>query len=123
MPCWLTRENGMASDALALQFVSFFSLRKALYGARTACQTSTMGHPPWIPVRLRWEQSVIYFVTICVKDRKQVLAGEAAFNALKNAAARLREWRVLAAILMPIIFTLSLRQVSATADSAISALR
>src|SRR5206468_9369610 len=106
-----------------LQFVSFFSLRKALYGARTACQTSTMGHPPWIPVRLRWEQSVIYFVTICVKDRKQVLAGEAAFNALKNAAARLREWRVLAAILMPIIFTLSLRQVSATADSAISALR
>jgi putative transposase len=60
-----------------------------------------MGHPPRIPVRLRWEQSVIYFVTICVKDRKQVLANEAAFNALKNAAARLREWRVLAAILMP----------------------
>jgi len=30
-----------------------------------------------------------------------VLANEAAFNALKNAAARLREWRVLAAILMP----------------------
>jgi putative transposase len=60
-----------------------------------------MGHPPRIPVRLRWEQTLIYFVTICVKDRKQVLANEAAFNALKNAAARLREWRVLAAILMP----------------------
>ena len=60
-----------------------------------------MSHPPRIPVRLRWEQSVIYFVTICVKDRKQVLANEAAFNALKNAVARLREWRVLAAILMP----------------------
>jgi putative transposase len=60
-----------------------------------------MGHPPRIPVRLRWEQSIIYFVTICVKDRKHVLANQAAFNALKNAAARLREWRVLAAILMP----------------------
>jgi len=30
-----------------------------------------------------------------------VLANEAAFNALKDAAARLREWRVLAAVLMP----------------------
>jgi REP element-mobilizing transposase RayT len=30
-----------------------------------------------------------------------VLANEAVFNALKNAAARLQEWRVLAAILMP----------------------
>jgi len=60
-----------------------------------------MGHLPRIPAWLRWEQSVIYFVTICVKDRKQVLANEPAFNALKNAAAKLREWRVLAAILMP----------------------
>ena len=60
-----------------------------------------MGHPPRIPVWLRWEQSVIYFVTICVEDRKQVLANEAAFKAFQNAAAKLREWRVLAAILMP----------------------
>jgi REP element-mobilizing transposase RayT len=60
-----------------------------------------VGHPPRIPAWLRWEQSVIYFVTICVKDRKRVLANDAAFNAFKNAAAKLREWRVLAAILMP----------------------
>jgi REP element-mobilizing transposase RayT len=60
-----------------------------------------VGHPPRIPVWLRWEQSVIYFVTICVKDRKRVLANDAAFDAFKNAAAKLREWRVLAAILMP----------------------
>jgi REP element-mobilizing transposase RayT len=60
-----------------------------------------MGHPPRIPVQLRWEQSVIYFITICVKDRKPVLANEAAFTAFKNAAVKLREWRVLAAILMP----------------------
>src|SRR4029077_17981823 len=50
---------------------------------------------------LRWKQSVIYLVTICAKDRKRVLANDAAFNAFKNAAAKLREWRVLAAILMP----------------------
>jgi REP element-mobilizing transposase RayT len=60
-----------------------------------------MAHPPRIPVWLRWEQSVIYFVTICGKDRKQVLANEAAFTALKTSAAKLQEWRVLAAILMP----------------------
>jgi REP element-mobilizing transposase RayT len=60
-----------------------------------------MGHAPRIPVWLHWEQSVIYFVTICVKDRKQVLANESAFAAFKNAAVKLREWRVLAAILMP----------------------
>jgi REP-associated tyrosine transposase len=60
-----------------------------------------MGHPPRIPVWLRWEQSVIYFVTICVADRKRVLANEAAFKTFKNAAAKFRRWRVLAAILMP----------------------
>jgi REP element-mobilizing transposase RayT len=60
-----------------------------------------MGHTPRIPVWLHWEQSVIYFVTICVKDRKRVLANDAAFNAFKNAAAKLQEWHVFAAILMP----------------------
>jgi len=60
-----------------------------------------MGHPPRIPVWLRWEQSVIYFVTICVANRKPVLAHENVFIAFKNAAAKLRDWTVLAAILMP----------------------
>jgi REP-associated tyrosine transposase len=60
-----------------------------------------MGHPLRIPIWPRWEQSVIYFVTICVRARKPVLANDAVFTAFKNAAARLREWRVLAAILMP----------------------
>jgi REP element-mobilizing transposase RayT len=52
-------------------------------------------------VWLRWEQSVIYFVTICVAHRKPVVANEDAFVAFKNAAAKLRDWTVLAAILMP----------------------
>ena len=60
-----------------------------------------MGHPPRIPVWLRWDQSVVYFVTICVQDRKAVLANENAFSAFKNAATRLHDWNVLAAVLMP----------------------
>ena len=44
---------------------------------------------------------MIYFVTICIADRKPVLANENAFVAFKNAATKLRDWTVLAAILMP----------------------
>jgi len=60
-----------------------------------------MGHPPRIPVWLRWDQSVVYFVTICVAKRKSVLAQENVFIAFKNAVERLSGWTVLAAILMP----------------------
>ncbi|HKP02347.1 MAG TPA: transposase [Chthoniobacterales bacterium] len=60
-----------------------------------------MGQPPRIPVWLRWEQSVIYFVTLCVDGRKPVLANAEAFAAFKHAADRLRDWEVLAAVLMP----------------------
>jgi REP-associated tyrosine transposase len=60
-----------------------------------------MGHPPRIPVWLGRDKSVIYFVTICVADRKAVLANEAAFSAFKKAATKLRNWKVLAAVLMP----------------------
>jgi REP element-mobilizing transposase RayT len=60
-----------------------------------------MAHPPRIPVWLRWEQSVIYFVTICVEKRKPVLANESAFKAFKTAAAKLTQWTLLAAVLMP----------------------
>jgi REP element-mobilizing transposase RayT len=60
-----------------------------------------MGHPPRIPVLLRWEQRVIYFVTICVSDRQPVLANEDAFRAFKTAVAKLQYWTILAAVLMP----------------------
>ena len=60
-----------------------------------------MGQPPRIPVWLRWEQRVIYFVTICVANRQRVLANETAFNAFKAAISKLENWRVLAAMLMP----------------------
>jgi REP element-mobilizing transposase RayT len=60
-----------------------------------------MAHPPRIPVWLRSEQSVIYFITICVENREPVLANAAAFHAFKRAAGRLEHWRVVAAVLMP----------------------
>lgn len=60
-----------------------------------------MGHPPRIPVRLRSEQPVFYFVTICVEKREPALANDAAVTAFKNAASNLRDWKVLAAVLMP----------------------
>jgi putative transposase len=60
-----------------------------------------MGHPPRIPVWLPNEQEVIYFVTICVARRKKVLASRRAFAAFKAAAAKLKRWEVLPAVLMP----------------------
>lgn len=60
-----------------------------------------MSHPPRIPVWLHWDQSVVYFVTICVENRKPVLANEKALVALKNAVTRLRHWTVLSAVLTP----------------------
>ena len=60
-----------------------------------------MSRSPRIPVRLRWEQWVIYFVTICVANRQPVLANERVFSAFKKAAAHLQDWNVLAAVLIP----------------------
>ena len=60
-----------------------------------------MAHPPRIPVRLGWEQRVIYFVTVCVAKREPVLANEQVFRAFKVAVANLKRWNVLAAVLMP----------------------
>jgi REP element-mobilizing transposase RayT len=60
-----------------------------------------MSYPPRIPVWLRWEQSVIYFVTICVAGRKPVLANDEALQALRVSARKMQNWTVLAAILMP----------------------
>ena len=60
-----------------------------------------MAHPPRIAVWLPDEQTVIYFITICVAKRKRVLANHRAFTAFKSAVSRLTKWEVLAAVLMP----------------------
>jgi putative transposase len=50
---------------------------------------------------LPWEQRVIYFVTICVANRHSVLANKRALDAFNAAIAKLHNWRVPAAMLMP----------------------
>ena len=60
-----------------------------------------MGHPPRIPVWLRLEQRVIYFITFCVADRAKVLNNAKTFRAFERAVAKLRGWSVIAGIVMP----------------------
>ena len=60
-----------------------------------------MAHPPRIPVWLPDDREVIYFITICVADRKRVLANNHAFAAFRIAVSRLTQWEVMAAVIMP----------------------
>src|SRR2546423_14096127 len=61
-----------------------------------------MAEPPRLSeVQLPWEKSIIYFVTMCVKDRHHVLAKPAVFQAVKGVLTELRQWQVLAAVIMP----------------------
>ena len=60
-----------------------------------------MARPPRIPVWLKWDQPVIYFLTFCVTKRQKVLANDEAFTALKEAIGRLTSWKIIAAVLMP----------------------
>jgi putative transposase len=61
-----------------------------------------MAEPPRLSeIRLPDEKSVIYFVTLCVKDRRQVLANAKVFEAVKSIMAELRKWRARAAVIMP----------------------
>lgn len=60
-----------------------------------------MAHPPRVPVWLKWDQDVVYFVTFCVERRLQVLANPEAFAALEHAVEKLHKWRIIAGLLMP----------------------
>jgi putative transposase len=61
-----------------------------------------MGEPPRLTeIKLPWERSIIYFVTLCVKDRCKVLTNPKVFEAIKSTFAQLRRWHVLAAVIMP----------------------
>jgi REP element-mobilizing transposase RayT len=60
-----------------------------------------MAHPPRVPVWLKWNQEVVYFVTFCVYQRRKVLANEKTFTAFLHAVNRLTKWSVLAGVLMP----------------------
>jgi putative transposase len=61
-----------------------------------------MGEPPRLSeIQLPWEKSIIYFVTVCVKGRRQVLANTRVFEAIKTTIVQLRRWHVLAGVIMP----------------------
>src|SRR4249919_1484419 len=51
-----------------------------------------MAEPPRLPaILVPWENSIIYFVTICVKDRSKVLATPEVFGAIKTAIPQLQK--------------------------------
>lgn len=61
-----------------------------------------MAEPPRLPaILLPWEKPIIYFVTICVKHRRNVLATPEVFEAIKFVIPQLRKWHVLAGVIMP----------------------
>ena len=61
-----------------------------------------MAEPLRLPaILLPWEKSIIYFVTISVKDRRQVLATPEVFDAIEIVITRLQKWNVLAGVIMP----------------------
>src|SRR5438445_13224450 len=55
-----------------------------------------MAEPPRLSeITLPEEKSIIYFVTLCVKDRLKVLANAKTFDAIRIAIQQLRRWNVL----------------------------
>jgi REP element-mobilizing transposase RayT len=56
-----------------------------------------MGEPPRLPaIYLPWEKSVAYFVTLCAKKRRKVLANDAVFGAVKAVIPEICRWHVIA---------------------------
>jgi len=52
-----------------------------------------MAEPPRLPaILLSWEKSIIYFVTICVKDRRKVLGNPEVFDAIKIVITKLQRF-------------------------------
>ncbi|HEY3662420.1 MAG TPA: transposase [Chthoniobacterales bacterium] len=60
-----------------------------------------MAHPPRIPVWLKPDQEVVYFLTFCVARREKVLSNDPTFAAFQWAITRLTNWNTIAALLMP----------------------
>jgi putative transposase len=60
-----------------------------------------MPRPPRIPNWLPHEQASIYFLTFCVKGRKQVLANESIWQIILEQLKKLDDWHLLTVLAMP----------------------
>jgi REP-associated tyrosine transposase len=60
-----------------------------------------MARPPRISVWLRDDQTVTYFLTLCVEDRRSVLDNPAALQAIQTFCRENANWHTIAAIAMP----------------------
>ncbi len=63
-----------------------------------------MSHPPRIPVWLRADQPVVYFLTLCEEHRRPAWDNQSFFGAFNAAIERLRSgqlWFIRSAIVMP----------------------
>ena len=68
---------------------------------RHSGRPSTRKHPVHQPVYERFNIPVIVFVTVCTKERKRILANEAAHETLLAAWHEAASWRVGRYVIMP----------------------
>jgi REP element-mobilizing transposase RayT len=91
----------LASDALALQFTVPLALENGCRAGAPPAKLPRWATPHGFPFGCVGNNQLSISLQSALNTANRCWANEAAFNAFKNAAARLREWRVLAAILMP----------------------
>ena len=60
-----------------------------------------MARPPRIPVWLPLDQTVTYFITICVNGRLSALNNREVFGAVVKFCDRHEQWETVAAVVMP----------------------
>jgi REP element-mobilizing transposase RayT len=61
-----------------------------------------MAEPPRLTsIYLPWEKSIVYFVTMCVRDRREVLANAVVFDAIQSTLPAIRSWNLIAGVVMP----------------------
>jgi REP element-mobilizing transposase RayT len=60
-----------------------------------------MARPPRIPVWLPLDQTVAYFITICVARRQPILDNPEAFGAILKFCDLHEQWQTIAAVVMP----------------------
>ena len=87
-------------------------VRKDLEGQAPSCPINLQGipldmddigrrHPPHFPPIERHNTAIIVFLTVCTKDRKQLLANELSHGLLRTAWATQPSWLVGRYVIMP----------------------